>query len=317
MTVYLRDSVLHVSYRIKGVCWSPVKKGSRHPEGLVYRNTCSEDLETVKKDLRLMQEAGINTVRTYDVITDKAVLDLIHQHGIKVIVPIYGYFGKNEGDVAWCVNHLKDHPSTLMWEIGNEWNYNNFYNPKGHFGDSLGKVIFYSGFIKSLDQSHPISTSYGELPNKDVVDKLKDVDVWGLNIYSGLSFGDRFEKWSNISSKPLYIAEYGADAIDSRNNQHKVDPESQALAVEKLTQEIVDHYSGRACKVLGGTVFEWNDEWWKAQDGNPWEHSMGGYAPGGGPYPDGVFNEEWFGIVDIDRVKRAAYEVLAKIYTKL
>ena len=60
--------------------------------------------------------------------------------------------------------------------------------------------------------------------------------------------------------------------------------------------------------------FEWSDEWWKAP-GSPAIHDVGG-ASNGAFFPDGVANQEWFGIVDIDRKPRPAYGALKESYAR-
>jgi hypothetical protein len=55
--------------------------------------------------------------------------------------------------------------------------------------------------------------------------------------------------------------------------------------------------------VLGGFLFEWSDEWWKVLPSGSQETGGIG-APG---QPDRVANEEFFGVVRMDRSLRAAY----------
>ena len=63
----------------------------------------------------------------------------------------------------------------------------------------------------------------------------------------------------------------------------------------------------------GVALFSFSDEWWKA--GNPNLQEIGGWAPNstGVPY-DGSPNEEFWGIVDIERNRKAAFDVVKKKY---
>ncbi len=302
-------------FDIKGICWNPVPKGQKHPEGLAFReNGPAYNLDFIDRDLKLIAEAGFNTLRLYKVITDRKTLEKIEFYGLKVIVPIFNFHSITNEEIEASVLALKDHSTTLFWEIGNEWNYNNLYNPEGSFESTLARIQEVIRLVRSIDERIPIATNYGELPTKEVEQRL-DVDVWGLNIYQSASFGSTFERWRTVSDKPMYIGEYGADAIDNRMGNGLYAPEEQAYAAKTLTQQIISQYaSGEKGPVLGGCLFEFSDEWWKDYSGEPDEHDIGGIAPGGGPYPDDEFNEEWWGIVDIDRNPRAAYDAMKAIY---
>jgi beta-galactosidase/beta-glucuronidase len=285
---------------LRGACWNPVGVGDTHPAGLDFAGF-------VASDAALMRDLGLNVVRTYEPILDAAVLDELAAAGLLVINQIYPAASVSPEQVAERVRAVRGHPAIVMWALGNEWNYNGLYaglSPE----ESLERINRVAAVVKAEDPDHPVATIYGELPNAATIAALPNIDVWGINSYRGIGFGALFSDWAALSDKPMFLAEYGADAYDALDAEY--DPESQADAVVALTEEILDateRSETDAAFVLGGLVFEWADEWWKDESGNPASHDVGGFAPGGGPHPDGVFNEEWWGLMEADRTPRAAF----------
>lgn len=293
-------------FHIQGVCWNPVPRGGTHPTDLDYA-------AAAPLDIPLMAAAGINAVRTYEPLTDRAVLDALFAAGIRVLNTVYPYGGAPPSRAGELANTIKDHPAILLWVVGNEWNYNGLYVGLDHAA-ALTQINAAAAAIRAVDDTHPISTVYGELPSADTLAAMPDIDIWGLNVYRGLGFGDLFTDWAALSSKPFYLAEYGADAWNATLDRE--DPTSQADAASTLTILILDHSSALTTSgtCAGGTLFEWSDEWWKDASGSPDQHDIGGVAPGGGPHPDLTFNEEWWGLVTIDRQPRPAYHELTRLY---
>ena len=296
-------------FLIKGVCWNPVPKGSTSPDGLDYAGYADQDIA-------LMKAAGFNVVRTYETITDTTVLDKLYANGIYILNSVYTYYGSTVASAVSKVSTLKDHPAILMWVIGNEWNYNNFYYyDSTTFANCITRLQDVSKAVRAVDSSRPIASVYGGTPSAYLVSIATNVDIWGINQYTFNSFNDTFSDWTSISTKPMFIAEYGADAWNTDTGAE--DQLSQANATLDLTKEILANstVSNSANVCSGGTIFEWADEWWKDSDGTVTVHDSGGHAPGSGPYPDNVFNEEYWGIVDIDRTPRIAYNILKNLYT--
>ena len=162
-------------YLIKGICYHPVPKGSNQ-----------RSFENLKQDLALMNEAGINTIRLYSPVDDKAVLDQIHKAGIKVIIGFgynqSGYFDILSGSFADYIEKYKSHPAILFWELGNEYN----YHPEWFDGDlrnwyhALNKA---AQKVKKIDVNHPVATAHGELPDSLARAICTDIDIWGMNVY--------------------------------------------------------------------------------------------------------------------------------------
>eukprot|EP00933_Yihiella_yeosuensis_P071532 TRINITY_DN79733_c0_g1_i1.p1 TRINITY_DN79733_c0_g1~~TRINITY_DN79733_c0_g1_i1.p1 ORF type:complete len:945 (-),score=167.42 TRINITY_DN79733_c0_g1_i1:350-3184(-) len=300
--IVVDGEVLH----LKGVAWNPVPKGGTHPNNIDFQGS-------VGQDAALMQRMGINAVRTYEPITDRDVLDALWEKGIWVVNSVYNYGADPVSNVVGRVNAVKDHPAILMWSIGNEWNYNGLYVGM-EFWDVVGRIQEVARTIRQHDTEHPIASIFGELSMLDQADeRLGDIDVWGINAYRGISLGDMFNVYASRSSKPMFLGEYGADAYNAITKAE--DQRSQADATRTLTEEIVENsvraHANGVC--MGGFVFEFSDEWWKDGDGSPSRQDTGGIAPGGGPHPDSTFNEEWWGLVTIDRNPRQAADAYASI----
>lgn len=294
-------------YVIKGICYHPVPKGSNQ-----------RNFETLSQDLTLMKEAGINTIRVYAPIDDITVLDEIHAAGIKVIIGFgynqNGFYDIFSGSFLEYVNKYKDHPAIFMWELGNEYN----YHPQwfdGDLGNWYKAMNDAASQIKKADAGHPTTTAHGELPDIKALHSSPNIDVWGMNVYRWDDPSQIFSQWQTLSDKPMYLSEAGGDSymtIAKNGFDKGVNESAQATANKHILNHIFDNLD--ICS--GVTLFSFTDGWWKA--GNPEKQDIGGWAPNssGVPY-DGSPNEEYWGIVDIDRNKKETYEVVKHKYNIL
>jgi len=294
-------------YTIKGICYHPVPKGSN-----------KRDFNNLTQDLALMIEAGINTIRVYEPIDDISILDQIAAAGLKIIVGIgydqEGFYDIFSGTFINYINKYKNHSAILFWELGNEYNYHPEWF-KGDLKNWYTALDHAAELIHQNDLSHPVATAHGELPDIKTVTDCPNIDIWGMNVYRWDSPGNIFSEWTTISSKPMYLSEAGADsymAISKNNYQKGVNEDAQADATAKILNSTFGHQD--IC--LGLTLFSFIDELWKA--GNNDTLDPGGWAPysSGVPY-DGTANEEYWGIVDIERKKKKAYHIVKEKYINL
>jgi len=291
-------------YFIKGICYHPVPLGSNQ-----------RDFSTIDEDLALMVEAGINTIRVYAPIDNKIILDKIDSKGIKLIIG-FGYnqdgnFDILSGSFIEYVKKYKNHNAILLWELGNEYN----YHPEWFEGDMKN---WYSAMnnaaqlIHEVDSNHPVTTAHGELPNALAMSLASNIDVWGMNVYRWDDPTEIFSQWEALSSKPMYLSEAGGDSymtITKSGYEQGVNEKAQADANAKILESIFNNKEIG----LGVTMFSFTDGWWKA--GNVDSQDIGGYAPNssGVPY-DGSPNEEFWGMVDIDRNKKLTFDVIKQNY---
>lgn len=326
-------------YVMRGVVWSPAGPGTgttpSAADNVAVRR--AELHRWGERDVPLIAAMHANTVR---LVMDpglgpvagaagQGLLDRLYAAGIRVVMNVDD--GVNDLDrIEQAVVAYRDHPAILMWMLGSEWNLNLYFGLAATPLEAAQRTERAAALVRRLDPRHPVAASLGDIHIDADGRRLEDtrtyvnqvcpsVDLWGLNVYRGRSFGDLFYQWAAISDKPVFLGEFGADAfhtLDAFDTLEgggspigRLDEAAQADWNLALWQEIqanlsADHPDRVA---VGGTVFEWNDEWWKVPP--PGAQDTGGVvAPG--QQPDHFANEEWFGVVRIDRSLRPAYGAL-------
>jgi len=319
-------------YIIRGVVWSPASDTTNtypdDPNNVSVRR--AEFALWASSDITLMATMHVNTVRLLiDPGVDApgiSVLDQLYANGIMAIMTVDN--GSNDTTrISEVVAHYKDHPGILMWMLGNEWNINRYYtNPKISVLEAAQRTESAAQLIKSIDSGHPIVSSYGDIDINDAGMHLADtqvyvnttcptVDVWGLNIYRGNSFGTLFAEWASITTKPMFIGEFGTDVLRTAGAppNGSEDPTMQSDWTLAEWDDLFGHLSANVPEAvaIGGVFFEWNDEWWKVKPtdgGSPTVHDRGSTTLA--QHPDGHGNEEFFGVVDVHRNQRALYVAL-------
>ncbi|MEM9053370.1 MAG: hypothetical protein AAGC47_15055, partial [Bacteroidota bacterium] len=184
--------------------------------------------------------------------------------------------------------------------------------------------------IKSKDENHPVAISNGALMFLDIIkEECTGVDIFGTNIYRGISFGDSFQRVKSTLNKPILFTEFGADAYNDISQRE--DQELQAYYLKGNLKEIYANADGvgGARNCLGGVTFEFSDDWWKTgRTENLDIHDNGASWSSDAYFQDyekgkNNMNEEWFGICSKSRVEkknryklrpRAAYFLLKEVH---
>jgi beta-glucuronidase len=268
-------------------------------------------------DFKLMKDMGVNAIRIYDwqQNRNKALFrELYKKYGIMVIMgDLMGTYSVGSGSswyrgtnyaepkhqanmkerVRKMIEEYKDEPYILMWMLGNETNYGVANSSKRYPRPFYGFANEVSKMIKAIDPNHPVMIGNGDTLYLNTFAELcPDVDILGMNSYRGWHGFGLWADVKRVSGKPALITEYGAAAkIEGRPALEGED--AQAEYHTGAWKDILYNSAGYgAGNALGGVVFEWTDEWWKAYE--PALHDTHKQWPG--PVKGGWFFEEWLGL---------------------
>lgn len=311
------------------------------------KNNIQDADEPSVGDFKLMQDMGVNTIRLYHhpaKINKELMRDLYNTYGIHVIVGDFlGKYAIGSGaswnpgtdyknpehkknmmeSVRKMVMEFKDEPYVLFWLLGNENVYGYACNANEEpvaffqFANEVAKMI------KSIDPEHPVAICSGDILFLDKFGKnTPDIDIFGTNAYRGeYGFGAFWRQVKEESGKPAFITEFGCPSYAEGKTADQAEV-LQAEYHQGSWEDIQNNmaFSNGQGNALGGVVFEWLDEWWKAYE--PAIHDTKGLWSG--PFPDGFMHEEWLGMASQGdgkqspflRQLRKSYDMYKKIWSK-
>ena len=281
-------------------------------------NKKDQDEEAVG-DFKLLEDMGANSIRVYhhDQNKNKDIFRRAYEdHGIMVLMGDFlGAYATGSG-AAWhegtdysnptqqenmkasvkeMVETYKNEPYVLMWILGNETNYGVANNSKAEPVAYYKFVNEVAGMIKKLDPTRPVAICNGDTLFLDIFAKHAPlVDIYGCNSYRGeQGFGiGLWDAVKRLCDKPVMITEYGCPAF-YKGKPREIAEMEQAKYHQGEWEDILYNSAGYgAGNSIGGVVFEWLDEWWKAYE--PDVHDTHGLYTG--PFPGGWVYEEWFGL---------------------
>ncbi len=343
------------AFTVQGVNYSPTPVGStvQNPSA-----NCSgpylwwTDRHTYVADFPLIQKLGANTLRTFSLMNTNTqsaqVLQVLDQAQADNLHVVMGYFvptfvnladatvqSQIQSELLTSVNNYKNHPAVLMWVIGNEQNLNNGNNTAWY--DFLNQL---AGMVKSTDPNHPIASVEGECPQGGCATAaynignaavhaddahMTNLDIWGVTAYRGTSFQGLFQALavSATTTKPILVAEFGKDAY--RDSAGQEDQTIQASYINSQWQEIASNLSAAgsgSADLVGGSVFEWTDEWWKDSADDCLTHGNQVLFVRASDAVDPNYQEEWFGLAAVSPVNAVSNpggtnRILRKSYTTL
>ncbi len=321
---------------INGMNWDYVPIGKNYSYSLWEQ---SDDFikAALGAEMGLLKNMGVNVIRVYTGIQPKWIQYIHKNYGIYTMLNhSFGRYGltingawipkTNYNDpetkkflmseVTDMAETYKNTPGLLLYLLGNENNYGLVWEgaetedmPIKEDDYSVAARYLYRAMndaalvMKEIDTSHPVAMCNGDLGFLDIVaEECKAIDIYGTNMYRGVSFGDAFTRVRDVLNKPILFTEFGADAFNALTNEE--DQKSQAYYMVENWKEIYENVAGlgKSGNSIGGFTFQFSDGWWKiGQTTNLDVHDNTATWSNNG-YPHDVkngsdnMNEEWFGI---------------------
>ena len=271
-----------------------------------------------KRQLKILKDMGCNAIRFSHNPPASEVLDLCDQMGFLVIDEAFDMWQKRKNKFDYHLDfkewHKKDleamvlrdrnHPSIIMWSIGNEI--------REQF-DSTGTTITEElvSIVKDLDKSRPVTAALTEtFPEKNFITKANALDVLGFN-YKDYDYGKLPQRFPGQK----FIASETASALETRGVYQFP---SDSIRIWPPNFKVQDTFSANkdfTCAAYDNTHAYWgntHEKSWLAVKKNP--HIAGAFVWSGFdylgepmPYPKFPARSSYYGIVDLAGFPKDVY----------
>jgi hypothetical protein len=228
-------------------------------------------------NLKVLHDAGGNSIRTWGTNNGQQLLDTAYKYGIMVAMGVgmgQELHGFNYNDTAAvgkqyrrniaAIESYKNHPALLCWVVGNELNLSPNrsvpVNPKVY--DALKDIVDY---IHENDPNHPVTTAFAGVSKEHIrvaLERCPGLDFISVQVYGGLGNMTKMIKAAGLT-KPFAITEYGPIGhweMPSTEWGREIEETSARKATglyDRIQKGIVADSTGLC---LGGYAFLWGQK---------------------------------------------------------
>ncbi|MDG5765993.1 glycoside hydrolase family 2 TIM barrel-domain containing protein [Balneolales bacterium ANBcel1] len=322
---------------VNGMNWDYFPIGTNY-EYVVWDESDDFIKKALDHEMGLLQDIGVNAIRVYKGIPPRWITYIYDNFGIYTMLNhSFGRYGLTIEDewvadtdysdqrvidmlmqeVADLAEEFRGTRGLLLYLLGNENNYGLFWSgaetedipeedPVARERARHMYRLFNKAAVamKEIDPNRPVAMANGDLLFLDIIaEEVPDMDIFGANVYRGVSFTYLYDRVKEKYDKPVLLTEFGADAYNAKTEEE--DQLCQAYYVHGNWQEVYEYAAGmgKTGNSVGGFTFQFSDGWWK--HGQTYDldvhntEATWANAAYECDYVEGEnnMNEEWFGVM--------------------
>lgn len=304
---------------LRGVVYDPV------PKCKPYRYDFTDQPSIYKRDFALLRTMGQDLVlRTTRAISTRAFLDEAYQNNLNLIVGFAVQWQQNFAQTCPGLRKLwkaqlhfyQRHPAIIGYAIGEQVSLHimnsNLPQKNQRIRDWFTCLNQLAGDVRTIEGIHhrPVATVSGAHPNERMGDAsvradettLSNVDFHLFQVFADVQVNSWLRGPVRTKlKKPVVIGGYGVDACDyqASTRQCRQAFSNQTRAMLTLARDTRAAFDNPlTTRAAGGLAVSYSDALWAGEPASDLcGQNASGYAHGF--FPDGFFNLEWFGLVDI------------------